>query len=103
MRINVSKGYNVKPELYYNKMGLPKCVRIVSDKLQLDHTFCPAAGPIDCLSPQDYMRLLHQGIFSNVIILPEKNDAYIKAPPPENKIFLNDWISLSDFNNVLLV
>ena len=91
----------MKIELYYSKIGLPKCVRIISDKLQIDHTFYPAAGPADNLGPEDYMRLIKDGIFTDVKILPEENDAYIRAPEPEGKIYLNDWISLSDFCEVI--
>ncbi len=91
----------MKIELYYFKLGLPKCVRIVSEKLQLDHTFCPAAGPIKILTVSDYMRLMREGVFTEVKILPGENEAYIRAPQPENRIYLNDWITLSDFSEVI--
>lgn len=92
----------LKIQLFYSKMGLPKCVRIISRKLQLDHTFYPAAGELYNLGPAEYMRLIREGVFDDVIILPEYDDeAYIKAPEPEGKMYLSEWISLSDYSEVI--
>ena len=91
----------MKTELYYNEMGLPKCVRVLSDKLQLDHTFVPASGGPDNFGPKEYMDLIRKRVLTDVRILPEENDAYILAPEPEGKIYLNEWISLSDYSKVV--
>ena len=91
----------MKIELYYFQMGIPRCVRIISNKLQLDHTFFPAAGPVDNFGSEDYMKMIKDGVFSDVRILPEENDAYILAPEPEGKIYINDWVSLSDYSKVI--
>jgi hypothetical protein len=86
--------------LYYKRMGIPKAIRVISRKLQLDHTFCPFAGD-DGLPIEIYKELIADGIFDDVRLLLDKEDAYVIAM--DEKIYIDQWISLLDVDDIIKV
>ena len=92
----------LEPCLYYSKMGLPEAVRVLSNRLQLDHTYFPYASG-DNLSVIELKRLIHENVFDNVWIKPsEPEDAYVLGINGEI-MYLDQWLSLNDFGEVRLV
>jgi hypothetical protein len=88
--------------LYYSKMALPKIIRIKSSKLQLDHTFFPFSEVIN-LNIVDYKNLLIMGYFDDVLILPSDNDEAYVVGAENERVYINQWISLNDFERIELI
>lgn len=81
-------------------MALPDKIRIVSRKLQLDHTFYPDSE-LNNVDLEEYIKLIKKGVFDEVKILPNKNDVFIYSLDGDKKEYLNQWISLSEISEII--
>lgn len=101
----------MKNILYCDKLFLPDAVRVVSEGLQLDHTFFPQAGSLNNIGIHEYIDLLSKHIFEHVMILCNNNQAYINdciidgkySMTTDGKLYLNEWVDLSDYEKVIYV
>ena len=94
---------------YYDKMILPAGVRIVSEKLCLDHTFLPnSVMSLNCMTLDDIHELQNSGIFDKIMVCFAPNSVFSKEGTGKNTIMrtISGWhdislLELHDLNSLL--
>ncbi len=91
-------SYFMKNIIYYDEMCVPEQIRILSEKLCLDHTFTPGAT-FDCIGYDDLYNLIHSNLIDSIYISFTKGTAYYQDIDGSLLDFPQGWqkIKPSDF------
>lgn len=87
--------------LEYLYLELPILVRIVSNKLCLDHTFAPASTQVP-VSIEELCVMANSPMYDSImILLPENVDASYYDDSCNEQIPISGWIELKNFVKVI--
>lgn len=93
------KQENHKEHIYYDEMNVPLKIRIVSERLCLDHTFDPHATN-SCIGYEDVIALQKSGLIDKLFIYLDTCSAYyiVDVSGKKTAVFCGaGWINARDF------
>ncbi len=91
--------------IQYDSMCVPKLVRITSQTLQLDHTFCPGLGQTKNFKMEDLWRLFKDGVFDDVIFTPAEGSVKLDGPSlqAEADLIYDQPLSFTMIDNITVI